>query len=102
MFIVVDLFDNFDFLDRPKIELILGADNTDREELIITDLSQMEDYSQPHAPGALLKAAFICANIVEFPSQKSLSQQLMEKFGCGFKLQSISNVPKGSGLSTFP
>ena len=86
-------------LPRPKIELILGSDKTEREELVITELSQMEDYSQPHAPGALLKAAFICADIVEFPSQTSLKEQLMEKFGCGFKLQSISDVPKGSGLS---
>ena len=84
---------------RPRIELILGEDKANREELIITELSQMEDYSQPHAPGALLKAAFICAGIVEFPSSKSLKSQLMEKFGSGFKLQSISNVPKGSGMS---
>lgn len=77
----------------------MGADKTDREELLITELSQMGDYCQPHAPGALLKAAFICAGIVEFPSQRSLKQQLSEKFGCGFKLQTISNVPKGSGSS---
>lgn len=83
----------------PKIELIMGADKTDRQELLITELSHMADYCQPHAPGALLKAAFICADIVEFPSQKSLKEQLSEKCGCGFRLQTISNVPKGSGLS---
>jgi fucokinase len=84
---------------RPRIELILGDDAPSKEELVITELSQMEDYSQPHAPGALLKAAFICAGIIEFPSSKSLKNQLMEKFSSGFKLQSVSNVPKGSGLS---
>ena len=85
---------------RPRIELILGDDAPSKEELVITELSQMEDYSQPHAPGALLKAAFICAGIIEFPSSKSLKNQLMEKFGSGFKLQSVvSNVPKGSGMS---
>ena len=84
-------------LPRPRIELILGDDAPSKEELVITELSQMEDYSQPHAPGALLKAAFICAGIVEFPSSKSLKNQLTEKFSSGFKLQSVSNVPKGSG-----
>lgn len=79
----------------------MGADKTDREEITVTELSQMEDYSQPHAPGALLKAAFICAGIVEYPSQKSLKRQLMDNFGSGFKLQSIANVPKGSGLSLY-
>ena len=80
--------------------MILGDDAPSKEELIITELSQMEDYSQPHAPGALLKAAFICASVVEFPSSKSLKNQLLDKFGSGFKLQSVvSNVPKGSGLA---
>ena len=79
-------------LHRPKIELILGSDKTDMEEIVIKELSQMADYSQPHAPGALLKAAFICAGIVQFPSKKTLKQQLTEKFGCGFKMQSISDL----------
>ena len=49
-------------------------------------------------PGALLKTAFICSNIIDFPSSTSLVQQLKEKFGSGFQLHSIANLPQGSGM----
>ena len=67
------------------------------EHLELTELSHLANYSQPHAPGALLKAAFICTGIVDLPSDVSLSDQLSRKFGCGFKLQSLSRLPQGSG-----
>ena len=76
---------------------MLGGDGVLLEGLELNELSQLANYFQPHAPGALLKAAIVCAEIVEFPSAKPLVQQLSEKFGCGFKLQSMSNVPQGSG-----
>ena len=84
---------------RLKLVLVLLSSNGGdvAEELELTELSQLANYSQPHAPGALLKAAFICASIVEFPSDKSLAQQLSSKFGCGFKIQSLSDLPLGSG-----
>lgn len=41
-------------------------------------------------PGALLKAAFICTQIVQFPSQKPLRDQLMENFGGGFEVHTWS------------
>ena len=47
--------------------------------------------------GALLKTAFICSNIIEFPSSTSLVQQLKDKFGSGFQLHSVANLPQGSG-----
>lgn len=50
--------------------------------------------------GALLKTAFICSNIIDFPSSTSLVQQLKEKFGSGFQLLSVANLPQGSGKST--
>lgn len=49
-------------------------------------------------PGALLKAAFICTQIVQFPSQKPLRDQLMENFGGGFEVHTWSRLPHGSGL----
>merc|ERR1719239_1201340 len=58
------------------------------------------DYCQPHAPGALLKAAFVCVDLVDLKSTQSLKQQLMDNFGCGFELHSWSNLPQGSGLGT--
>lgn len=69
------------------------------EQLELKELSHLADYSQPHAPGALLKAAFICAGVVVFPSTDSLKTQLMERYGCGFKLMINSNIPQGSGQS---
>lgn len=48
--------------------------------------------------GALLKAAFICAQVVQFPSQKPLQAQLMESFGGGFEVHTWSKLPHGSGL----
>lgn len=49
--------------------------------------------------GALLKTAFICSNVIDFPSSTSLVQQLKEKFGSGFQLLSVANLPQGSGKS---
>lgn len=48
--------------------------------------------------GALLKAAFICTQVVQLPSQKPLQAQLMESFGGGFEVHTWSKLPHGSGL----
>ncbi|KAH9499097.1 hypothetical protein Btru_006679 [Bulinus truncatus] len=63
-------------------------------------LADMEDFCQPHAPGSLLKAAVISVDLVDIHSTVSLSQQLMDNFGCGFEIQSWSNLPHGSGMGT--
>jgi len=47
----------------------------------------------------LLKAAFICAEIISLNSEKSLKDQLMEAYGGGFELHSWSNLPHGSGTA---
>ncbi|NXO23926.1 FUK kinase, partial [Cisticola juncidis] len=70
------------------------------EELVCQELEHLQDYCQPHAPGALLKAAFICTQIVQFPSQRPLRVQLMENFGGGFEVHTRSKLPHGSGLGT--
>ena len=49
--------------------------------------------------GALLKAAFICAEIVQYPSETRLEQQLMERYKGGFELETWSNLPHGSGMT---
>ena len=48
-------------------------------------------------PGALLKAAFICAEVIDMKSEISLTDQLMLKYGGGFELHSWTNLPHGSG-----
>ena len=60
-------------------------------------LADLEDYCQPRAPAALLKAAFVCVQLVDLQSSVSLAQQLLDNFGCGFELHSWSNLPHGSG-----
>ena len=50
--------------------------------------------------GALLKAAVCCTNIIDITSNKTLQQQLQEKYNGGFEVQSWSNLPKGSGLGS--
>ncbi|XP_035399516.1 L-fucose kinase [Cygnus atratus] len=69
-------------------------------ELVCRELEDLRDYCQPHAPGALLKAAFICTQIVQFPSQEPLRAQLMRSFGGGFEVHTWSKLPHGSGLGT--
>ncbi|XP_065519301.1 L-fucose kinase isoform X2 [Lathamus discolor] len=69
-------------------------------ELVCRELEHLQDYCQPHAPGALLKAAFICSQVVQFPSQKPLQAQLMENFRGGFEVHTWSKLPHGSGLGT--
>lgn len=47
--------------------------------------------------GALLKAAFICCEVIDYPSTVSLHDQLLYKYGGGFEIRSWSNMPHGSG-----
>ncbi|XP_068022726.1 LOW QUALITY PROTEIN: L-fucose kinase [Melanerpes formicivorus] len=83
---------------QPQLRLLsLGATAT---QLLCQELEHLEDYCQPHAPGALLKAAFICTQVVQFPSEKPLRAQLMENFGGGFEVHTWSKLPHGSGLGT--
>uniref|UniRef100_A0A669R9C9 L-fucose kinase n=1 Tax=Phasianus colchicus TaxID=9054 RepID=A0A669R9C9_PHACC len=88
-------------IDEPELRLAsLGGTPWGEAavELVCHELGQLENYCQPHAPGALLKAAFICTQIVQFPSQKPLRDQLMENFGGGFEVHTWSRLPHGSGL----
>ena len=50
--------------------------------------------------GALLKAAFVCADIVDLKSSVSLERQLKNKYSSGFELHTWSTLPHGSGLGT--
>ncbi|NWV73825.1 FUK kinase, partial [Dasyornis broadbenti] len=88
---------------QPELRLV-SLSGTPRNEvvadLVCQELEHLQDYCQPHAPGALLKAAFICTQVVQFPSQRPLQAQLMESFGGGFEVHTWSKLPHGSGLGT--
>ncbi|XP_048402241.1 L-fucose kinase [Stegostoma tigrinum] len=88
---------------EPKLHLVLnsgGKETGMSMEIVCQTLEDLRDYSQPRAPGALLKAAFICTEIIQYPSQVSLQDQLMSGFGGGFELHTWSSLPHGSGLGT--
>ncbi|XP_012661599.1 L-fucose kinase isoform X1 [Otolemur garnettii] len=86
---------------EPMLWLAVGS-RQDKMDMKIPcqSLDDLQDYCQPHAPGALLKAAFICAGIVCVHSELPLSEQLLRSFGGGFELHTWSELPHGSGLGT--
>ncbi|XP_067905880.1 L-fucose kinase [Heterodontus francisci] len=90
-------------ITEPKLHLVLNSGGREQGlamEIVCQSLEDLQDYCQPHAPGALLKAAFICTEIICYPSQVSLRDQLMAGFGGGFELCTWSSLPHGSGLGT--
>ncbi|CAH3175671.1 unnamed protein product [Porites lobata] len=68
--------------------------------VVCSELTHLENYTQPHAPGALLKACFCLLDIVTLPSSEPLSAQLQRKYQAGFELHTWSTAPQGSGLGT--
>ncbi|XP_036130162.1 L-fucose kinase [Molossus molossus] len=86
---------------EPELWLAVGPRQDEiATKIVCRNLEDLQDYCQPHAPGALLKAAFICAGIVHVHSKLSLSEQLLHTFGGGFELHTWSELPHGSGLGT--
>ncbi|XP_078608481.1 L-fucose kinase-like isoform X1 [Branchiostoma floridae x Branchiostoma japonicum] len=88
-------------IQEPELVLVIDS-NLDNSSvrLTCTELSDMETYCQPHAPGALLKACVVCADLVTLPSLTSLREQLQTRHGGGFELHTWSDIPHGSGLGT--
>ncbi|XP_063801940.1 L-fucose kinase isoform X2 [Pseudophryne corroboree] len=89
----------------PELQLRLSSSSGPQgaqlhTQLTCHSLADLQDYCQPQAPGALLKAAFICSGTVNATSEKTLSQQLSKKYGGGFELRTWSHLPHGSGLGT--
>ncbi|KAM8751501.1 L-fucose kinase isoform 2-T3 [Acanthopagrus schlegelii] len=82
------------------VSYIGGRDSGVSMETVCDTLDDLKDYSQPHAPGALLKAVCVCSGLVSLSSQNPLQQQLMQRWGGGIELQSWSALPTGSGLGT--
>ncbi|XP_077165835.1 L-fucose kinase isoform X3 [Paroedura picta] len=88
---------------EPELRLVSASGRLEGEvvvESVCRSLEDLQDYCQPHAPGALLKAAFICTGVVTLRSERSLRDQLEERFGGGFELRTWSRLPHGSGLGT--
>ncbi|KAM8892918.1 L-fucose kinase isoform 2-T2 [Spinachia spinachia] len=90
-------------LREPRLLLVThigGRDSGVSTETVCNVLDDLKDYSQPHAPGALLKAVCVCSGLVSLSSQHALGEQLMLRWGGGVELHSWSLLPTGSGLGT--
>lgn len=86
-------------IKEPSIFLKLGILEM-CQEIKLTQMKDILNYDQPNAQGALLKAALICANIIDVHSTESLAEQLLSKFGGGFVIQSWSLLPQGCGMGS--
>uniref|UniRef100_A0A3P8Z5B0 L-fucose kinase n=1 Tax=Esox lucius TaxID=8010 RepID=A0A3P8Z5B0_ESOLU len=85
--------------------LLLVSSNGEQEGAVATEtvcerLEDLKDHCVPHAPGALLKAVCVCSGLVTYPSQQSLKEQLLQRWGGGVEIQTWSLLPHGSGLGT--
>ncbi|KAL0967867.1 hypothetical protein UPYG_G00258650 [Umbra pygmaea] len=85
--------------------LLLVSSNGEEEgavtmETVCEQLQDLKDYCVPHAPGALLKAVCVCSGLVTYPSQQSLKEQLLARWGGGVEIRTWSLLPHGSGLGT--
>ncbi|XP_053742256.1 L-fucose kinase isoform X2 [Synchiropus splendidus] len=88
-------------IQEPRLLLLSGpSDSEVCLDLVCESLDDLRDYSQPHAPGALLKAVCVCSGLASLTSPDSLGEQLMQKWGAGVELHSWSLLPTGSGLGT--
>ncbi|XP_005937010.1 L-fucose kinase [Haplochromis burtoni] len=90
-------------ISEPRLLLVSytgGRSSGISTETACDSLDDLKDYSQPHAPGALLKAVCVCSGLVSLTSQHPLGHQLMERWGGGVELHSWSELPTGSGLGT--
>lgn len=85
---------------EPKIVIVLCGYNQDDTTVVCEELSHLENYYQPHSPGALPKAAIVCADIINLDSDLSLREQLQQNYGGGFEIHTWSNLPQGSGMGT--
>ncbi|XP_041375931.1 L-fucose kinase-like [Gigantopelta aegis] len=87
-------------IEEPVIRLEITGDGVESQIVVCKELHDLEDYCQPHSPGALLKASFICVNLINLSSSSTLAEQLTSKYSGGFEMKTWSNLPHGSGLGT--
>eukprot|EP00052_Salpingoeca_macrocollata_P027525 m.261724 g.261724 ORF g.261724 m.261724 type:complete len:1098 (+) comp22752_c0_seq2:1934-5227(+) len=80
------------------VRLAIGGTDDDTT-LVLDHIDQFKSYTQPEAPGALMKAAFCCSGLLSIESGESLDAQL-QKLGGGVELVTWSHLPTGSGLGT--
>ncbi len=82
-------------IEEPVIKIVYD----DNPPVVCHTLSDMADYTQPLAPGALCKATLLTMEIISLNQPKPLQQHFLE-LGGGVEIHTRSNLPTGSGLGT--
>ena len=84
-------------VDEPVI-VLASADSG--AEQTFTDISSLQDSSNPYDPFALHKAALIACGVIPYKDPISV-QEITENLGSGLYLSTqVINIPRGSGLGT--
>ncbi|XP_061532357.1 L-fucose kinase isoform X2 [Phycodurus eques] len=90
-------------IKEPRLLLVShsgGRDSGIATETVCETMDHLKDYCQPNAPGALLKAVCVCADVVSPSSRDPLGRQLTACWSGGLELHGWSALPTGSGLGT--
>ncbi|CAG0898266.1 unnamed protein product [Darwinula stevensoni] len=82
---------------EPVIRVRTGDSN---EAVMVASWADMEDYANPVASGALVKAGLVSSRILDPKHGDSLKDQLLSRYGGGFEVELHSTLPHGSGLGT--
>ena len=84
-------------VDEPVI-ILASADSG--AEQTFTDISSLQDSSNPYDPFALHKAALIACGVIPYKEPVSV-QEITKNLGSGLYLSTqVINIPRGSGLGT--
>lgn len=84
-------------VDEPVI-VLASADSG--AEQTFTDISSLQDSSNPYDPFALHKAALIACGVIPYKEPVSV-QEITKNLGSGLHLSTqVINIPRGSGLGT--
>lgn len=84
-------------VDEPVI-VLASADSG--AEQTFTDISSLQDSSNPYDPFALHKAALIACGVIPYKEPVSV-QEITKNLGSGLYLSTqVINIPRGSGLGT--
>ena len=82
-------------VDEPVI-ILASADSG--AEQTFTDISSLQDSSNPYDPFALHKAALIACGVIPYKEPVSV-QEITKNLGSGLYLSTqVINIPRGSGL----
>lgn len=85
-------------VQKPVIKAYCISDDY-KQTVTFRTMTDINNFSNPSAPGALVAAVLVCADVVDPNSaSSSLQDQLLAKFNGGFKIYYWSNVPQGSGV----